>query len=67
MGIWAAFAISLTIYGINMFGDSLRDLLDPRLSGGVGHYHNSEKMKKLKEKLVKSIRGPLIFKSNLKT
>jgi peptide/nickel transport system permease protein len=55
-GIWAAFAISLTIYGINMFGDSLRDLLDPRLSGGVGHYSiTAKKMKRLKEKLVKSI------------
>jgi peptide/nickel transport system permease protein len=55
-GIWAAFAISLTIYGINMFGDSLRDLLDPRLNGGVGHYSiTAKKMKRLKEKLVKSI------------
>jgi hypothetical protein len=39
-----------------MFGDSLRDLLDPRLSGGVGHYSiTAKKMKRLKEKLVKSI------------
>jgi len=26
------------VYGINMFGDALRDILDPRLRGGVGRY-----------------------------
>jgi peptide/nickel transport system permease protein len=44
---WAPLAISLTIFGINMFGDSLRDLLDPRLRGGVGRY--SLKPKKLQQ------------------
>ena len=44
---WAPLAISLTIFGINMFGDSLRDLLDPRLRGGVGRY--TLKPKKLQQ------------------
>ena len=36
---WMAFfpglALSLAVYGINMLGDGLRDLLDPRLRGGA--------------------------------
>ncbi len=31
-------ALAITVYGINMFGDAVRDLLDPRLRGGVGRY-----------------------------
>jgi peptide/nickel transport system permease protein len=27
-------AISLAVFGFNMLGDALRDLLDPRLTGG---------------------------------
>jgi len=36
MAIFPGVALSLVIYGINMFGDAVRDLLDPRLRGGVG-------------------------------
>ena len=32
--VWPGLALSLVVYGINMFGDALRDLLDPRLRGG---------------------------------
>jgi len=38
MAIWPGLALSVVVYGINMFGDGLRDLLDPRLRGGVGRY-----------------------------
>jgi len=38
MLLWPGIALSLVIYGINMFGDALRDLLDPRLRGGLGRY-----------------------------
>jgi peptide/nickel transport system permease protein len=31
---WPGFAIFLTVFGWNMFGDALRDVLDPRLRGG---------------------------------
>jgi len=31
--IWPGVAISLAVYGFNMFGDALRDVLDPRLRG----------------------------------
>ncbi len=33
LALWPGVAISITVYGINMFGDGLRDLLDPRLRG----------------------------------
>ncbi|HZU77044.1 MAG TPA: ABC transporter permease [Dehalococcoidia bacterium] len=33
LSIWPGLAISLTVYGFNMFGDALRDVLDPRLRG----------------------------------
>jgi peptide/nickel transport system permease protein len=36
--LWPGLALTIVVYGINMFGDSLRDLLDPRLRGGVGRY-----------------------------
>jgi peptide/nickel transport system permease protein len=38
MVIWPGAALALTVYGVNMFGDALRDLLDPRLRGGIGRY-----------------------------
>ncbi len=28
--------LTITVYSLNMFGDAVRDLLDPRLRGGVG-------------------------------
>lgn len=33
LSIWPGLAISLAVYGFNMFGDALRDVLDPRLRG----------------------------------
>ncbi len=38
MAIWPGLALSIVVYGINMFGDAMRDLLDPRLRGGAGRY-----------------------------
>jgi peptide/nickel transport system permease protein len=34
MPIMPGLAISVTVYGFNLFGDALRDILDPRLRGG---------------------------------
>jgi len=45
MAIWPGLALSIVVFGVNMFGDGLRDLLDPRLRGGVGRYG----VKKVKE------------------
>lgn len=56
MAIWPGVALSLVVYGINMFGDALRDLLDPRLRGGVGglgEYGMMKARKALEKKLKK--------------
>ena len=52
LALWPGLALSLSVYGINMFGDSIRDLLDPRLRGGVGRYSLSDKkLNQLKQSL----------------
>jgi hypothetical protein len=38
MAIWPGLALSIVVYGVNMFGDALRDILDPRLTGGGGRF-----------------------------
>jgi peptide/nickel transport system permease protein len=38
LAVWPGLALSLVVYGTNMFGDAVRDLLDPKLRGGVGSY-----------------------------
>jgi len=36
MALWPGVAISLAVFGFNMLGDALRDVLDPRLRGTGG-------------------------------
>jgi len=36
--IWPGLALAITVYSINMFGDAVRDIADPRLRGGAGRY-----------------------------
>jgi peptide/nickel transport system permease protein len=48
MALWPGLALSLVVYGLNMFGDAVRDLLDPRLKGGAGGY---TRMKRIKAKV----------------
>jgi peptide/nickel transport system permease protein len=38
MALWSGLALALAVYGVNMLGDALRDLWDPRLRGGLGRY-----------------------------
>jgi peptide/nickel transport system permease protein len=38
MAMWPGVALATVVYGVNIFGDAVRDLLDPRLRGGVGRY-----------------------------
>jgi peptide/nickel transport system permease protein len=45
IGIWPGVALSLVVWGVSMFGDALRDLLDPRLRGGIGRYNAKIKRK----------------------
>ena len=41
-------ALTVVVYGINVFGDAMRDLLDPRLRGGLGSF-SGKKVKDKKE------------------
>ena len=36
LAIWPGLVLTITVYSFNMFGDALRDLLDPRLRGSSG-------------------------------
>jgi peptide/nickel transport system permease protein len=38
LAIWPGVFLTIVVYSLNMFGDALRDLLDPRLRGGEGSY-----------------------------
>ena len=53
LALWPGLTLTFIVYGINMFGDAMRDLLDPRLRGGLGRYGNvkSSKMKTIKRRL----------------
>ena len=42
LALWPGLALGAVIYGVNMFGDAVRDLLDPRLRGGAGSYAGME-------------------------
>lgn len=47
MAIWPGLCLALVVYGMNMLGDGLRDVLDPRLRGGLGRYGSSKTRRKL--------------------
>jgi peptide/nickel transport system permease protein len=47
LALWPGLALSIVVYGANMFGDALRDLLDPRLRGGLGRYSVKNLSKRL--------------------
>ena len=47
IAIWPGVALSVVVYGVNMLGDAVRDILDPRLRGGTGRYGvRSRKMRR---------------------
>ncbi len=51
MALWPGLALAIVVYGVNMLGDAVRDLFDPRLRGGLGRFGglsgNQEKLEKL--------------------
>ena len=49
LAIWSGLALTIVVFGINMLGDAVRDLLDPRLRGGLGRY-GGVKVKKVSKK-----------------
>ena len=36
--LWPGLAHATVVYGTSMFGDAARDILDPKLRGGVGRF-----------------------------
>jgi len=48
LAIWPGVALSIAVYGISMFGDAVRDLLDPRLRGGEGRFTRAKRKKSKK-------------------
>jgi peptide/nickel transport system permease protein len=50
LALWPGLALSVVVYGINMFGDAMRDLLDPRLRGGLGRYGRTVRGRKARVK-----------------
>jgi len=54
LALWPGLALTLAVFGINVLGDAMRDLLDPRLRGGVGTYR-LDKVEKIRAKLVKKL------------
>jgi peptide/nickel transport system permease protein len=47
LAIWPGVALALVVYGANMFGDALRDILDPRLRGGAGRFSSKQAQKRV--------------------
>ena len=46
LALFPGLALTITVYSLNMFGDAVRDLLDPRLRGGQGSYGDAGKRKR---------------------
>ena len=43
LAFWPGLALAVVVFGVNMFGDAVRDLFDPRLRGGAGSYRQPAK------------------------
>ncbi len=46
LALWPGLCLTIVVYSFNMFGDAVRDLLDPRLRGGQGSYGAAKKRKR---------------------
>ena len=57
MMLWPGLALSSVIFGFNMLADAIRDLMDPRLIGGLGRYGgmSQEQLQKLAAKKSRQI------------
>ncbi len=48
LAFWPGISLAIVVFGIKMFGDALRDLLDPRLRGGMGRFVMAKKKNKIR-------------------
>ncbi len=46
LALWPGLCLTIVVYSLNMFGDAVRDLLDPRLRGGEGSYGTAKVKRK---------------------
>ena len=46
LAFWPGIFLTIVAYSLNMFGDAVIDLLDPRLRGGQGSYGATKKRKR---------------------
>ena len=53
LAIWPGLCLAALVFGCNMLGDAMRDLLDPRLRGGVGRYGGTKQAIKAKMKILR--------------
>ncbi|MBW2060335.1 MAG: ABC transporter permease [Deltaproteobacteria bacterium] len=54
MAIWPGLALCIVVYSVNMLGDAVRDILDPRLRGGLGSYSIVKARKALSKAILRS-------------
>ncbi len=45
LALWPGLALGVVVFGTNMLGDAVRDILDPRLRGRLGRYGTAVKRK----------------------
>jgi len=50
IAVWPGVALSLVVFGANVLGDAVRDIIDPRLRGGVGSYSMASATRNRKRK-----------------
>jgi peptide/nickel transport system permease protein len=43
LALWPGACLAVVVFSINMFGDAVRDLVDPRLKGGAGNLGTAKK------------------------
>ena len=46
LAFWPGLCLTIVVYSLKMFGDAMRDLLDPRLRGGEGSYGTAKRKRK---------------------
>ncbi len=49
MAVWPGLALTITVFSVNVLGDAIRDVLDPRLKGGVGRYGKARTRRRSKQ------------------
>jgi peptide/nickel transport system permease protein len=59
MALWPGLALAIVVFGINMLGDAVRDILDPRLRGSSGRYGGVVQEDERKKKKFRSLRFAL--------